>query len=60
MRGEASVNVIKRSVLKNREMIFLVSVALKMIVQTISIAVIPTMVGTELSSAVFKVMTYSS
>ena len=46
--------------LSKREMLFLTAVVLKMMAQTISISVIPFMIGEGISTYVFKFMTYSS
>ena len=51
---------LKSPSLNNREYIFLTAVVLKMVAQTISISVLPTMIGQDLIYRVFKVMTYSS
>ena len=45
---------------REKEIVFFIAVLLKMVVQTVSMSVIPVMVGQELCRNVFKIMTYSS
>ena len=45
---------------REKEIVFFIAVMLKMVVQTVSMSVIPVMVGQELCRSVFKIMTYSS
>ena len=45
---------------KEKEIVFFIAVLLKMVVQTISMSVIPYMIGQEICRSVFKLMTYSS
>ena len=49
-----------KQTLSKREILFLIAVILKMLAQTISISVIPFMIGEGISTYVFKFMTYSS
>ncbi len=49
-----------KTLLQNNELVFLVAILLKMTAQTVSISVLPEMIGPEFCSLVFKLMTYSS
>ncbi len=51
---------IRNSLLNSRECIFIIAILLKMMVETITISVIPFMVGTDICSIIFKFMTYTS
>lgn len=46
--------------IKKKDILFLFAILLKLVVQSVSMSVIPEMIGQDLCKAVFKVMTYSS
>lgn len=48
------------NMLTSRECMFLIAIVLKMVAQTITISVIPTMIGQDLCAVFLKIVTYSS